>query len=103
MSDEEYTLEQTALFNEFKALFEGMMERHVQVEMGTDLAAVYEAVERDLKSTTSFHSGHTLVLVINACTEFGAFHEMMTDAKEGCFCWGMPPLEDTETGEIGIE
>ena len=77
------------------------MERYVVDEMGTDLTTVYEAVERDMHSTTSFHSGHTFVLMINGCTEFGAFHEMMTDVKEGCFCWGMPPLADAETGEIG--
>ena len=30
--------------------------------MGTDLTSVYEAVERDMNSTTSFHNGHTFVI-----------------------------------------
>ena len=48
----------------------------------------------------SSYSGTTFAAVINAAAEFDTFYDMMCDAKAGEFCWGVPIVQDADTGEL---
>jgi hypothetical protein len=95
--DTEYTLGQTAKHEEFKDLFEGLMEGFLS-KIGATTEGLYETIQQD--SSNDFYSGNTLVAVINSAVEFKAFHAMMCDARAGELVWGMPPLMDEKTGEL---
>ena len=76
------------------------LESFVQ-EQGHTVDDFFAIVEADTSS--QFNSGSTFAAVVNAATQFRNFAELMLDASRGEFAWGMPPLEDTETGELVFE
>ena len=95
---EEHSLEQTDIHQRFKALFERLVEEYIE-SLGVSIGEFYQMVAEDTHSQ-EFHSGGTFAHVVNALVQFESFHEMMVDARAGDFVWGMPPLQDLETGEL---
>ena len=99
--DGEFTLEHKELHLAFQELLEARLEDFVEGELGVTTAEFFVLVAADGGSHDAF-SGSTFARLVNAATEFKAFFEMMCDAKLGVFVWGMPPLQDSETGELYI-
>ena len=97
--EEEHSLEQTDIHKRFRELFEQNVEEFIEKECGVTINEFYRIVTDDMKST-EFYSGSTFAHVVNGLVTFESFHEMMVDAKRGEFVWGMPPLQDAETGEL---
>ena len=97
-SQEEHSLGHTALFEEFKRLFESELETFIE-QRGMSISNFYSVVAANM-SSREFYSGSTFAHVVNAATDFENFSQMMCDARDDIFVWGMPPLIDTETGEL---
>ena len=103
--DGEFALEHTELHAQFVELLEQQLEAFVEGDMGVSVPDFFAAVEADAHSSAaarSAFSGCTFARLVNAAADFQRFCEMMCDAKLGCFAWGMPPLEDGETGKLII-
>ena len=97
---EEFKLEHTRLFDEFRELFEKKIEACIR-SRGCSVQRFFRIVRDDRRSPAAeLYSGTTFVAVINAACEFKTFHSMMCDAKDGDFCWGVPIVQDADTGEL---
>ena len=97
---EEFKLEHTRLFDEFRELFEKKIEACIR-SRGCSVQRFFRIVRDDRRSPAAeLYSGTTFVAVINAACEFKTFHTMMCDAKDGDFCWGVPIVQDADTGEL---
>jgi hypothetical protein len=89
----------TALHGEFQKIFETHLEEFVAGQ-GLSVDDFFRIVETDKRS--EFKSGSTFAYVVNAAMSFQNFTMLMLDARKGEFAWGMPPLEDSSTGELYI-
>ena len=97
---QEFELEHTRLFDEFRELFEAKIEACVR-SRGCTVQRFFRIIRDDRRSPAAeLYSGSTFVAVINAACEFKTFHTMMCDAKDGDFCWGVPIVQDADTGEL---
>jgi hypothetical protein len=89
----------TALYDDFQKIFETHLEEFV-TDQGYSVDEFFSIVEAD--KSGEFKSGSTFAHVVSAAMSFRNFTMLMLDSREGEFAWGMPPLEDTETGELYI-
>ena len=97
---EEFKLEHTRLFDEFRELFEKKIEACIR-SRGCSVQRFFRIVRDDRRSPAAeLYSGTTFVAVINAACEVKTFHTMMCDATDGDFCWGVPIVQDADTGEL---
>jgi len=79
LNDDEYPLEYTALYEEFKKLYEGLLEDYIERE-GSSTEAFYaelrEATERDEDSSEAL-----MGQIMLATTDFDVFMLMMKESR----------------------
>jgi hypothetical protein len=104
IADGEFSLQHSEIHAQFQRMFEGLLEDFV-LQQGVDVDCFFSMVAADsnIDSDTRFESGGTFAAVVNSAMSFKSFVILMRDAKAGEMIWGIPPLQDSETGEMIVD